>query len=449
MRWLWPLEMLMLPVAVPLAWLGARVGRRTIEDHADLKVTEAEVEALVDEGERSGLFASEPAEMIRNVLEFVDRTANDVMVPRTRVEAIEVTMPLEDVRRMVSESGHSRYPVYRDELDNIVGLLYAKDLFSVAHPCDAASHGNEKLALRVEDLVRSPANFVAESQPLSSLLREMRSCRQHLAIVVDELGSVSGIVTLEDVLEEIVGEIRDEHDTDEVAIEELSDGRLVADAGVTMRDLGAFLGSRVATDREDQSLGRMLTESAGGVPEVGAVFSKYGLQFVVRDRDDKGIGKVESYGAEARPPRSPLLPVHEKTKLGARNADYSNPASKHAEELGCMMTARLSSLVCVMALFGCVPDRPIPALGPIPRAPAEAKLKRGINAGNALDAPSEGAWNVVLDSAYFDAVAKAGFDHVRIPIRFNAHAGSAPPYTVDETFFQRVDGPCTRPNRGG
>jgi CBS domain containing-hemolysin-like protein len=292
-RWLWPLEMLMLPIAVPLGWLGAAVGRKKIEGHADLRVTEAEVEALVDEGERSGLFASEPAEMIRNVLELVDRTARDVMVPRTKVEAIEVTMPLKDVRRMVSESGHSRYPVYRNELDNIVGLLYAKDLFSVAQPCDAVGPPHAKLVTRVEDLVRAPANFVAGSQPLSSLLREMRSRRQHLAIVVDELGSVSGIVTLEDVLEEIVGEIRDEHDTDETGIEELSDGRLVADARVTIRDLGAFLGSSLVADHEDQSLGLMLTQDAGKVPEVGEAFSKFGLQFVVRDRDDKHIGKVE------------------------------------------------------------------------------------------------------------------------------------------------------------
>jgi CBS domain containing-hemolysin-like protein len=145
----------------------------------------------------------------------------------------------------------------------------------------------------VEDLVRSPANFVAESQPLSSLLREMRSRRQHLAIVVDEFGNLSGIVTLEDVLEEIVGEIRDEHDTDETGIEELGDGRLVADADVTMRDLGAFLGSTLVSDSEDQPLGQMLTQHAGRVPEVGAAFSKFGLQFIVRDGDDKRIGKVE------------------------------------------------------------------------------------------------------------------------------------------------------------
>src|SRR6185437_10566870 len=243
-RWLRPLEVLLLPIAVPLYWIGAPVSRRGgAPQPPDPGVTEAEVEALVDQGERSGLFAAEPAEMIRNVLDFAERTAKDAMIPRSRVEAIEVRTPIDEVYRIVSESGHSRYPVYREELDNVVGLLYAKDLFKAVQPtkdghgleprsaphAGASSHppahiptpnppsprASERPAdpppKKAEDLVRSPGNFVAESRPLSSLLREMRAKRQHMAIVVDEFGSVSGVVTLEDVLEEIVGEIHDEH----------------------------------------------------------------------------------------------------------------------------------------------------------------------------------------------------------------------------------------------
>jgi CBS domain containing-hemolysin-like protein len=173
-------------------------------------VTEAEVEALVDEGERAGIFAGEPAEMIRNVLEFSERTAKDAMIPRNKVEAIQVTTPIHEVLRLVAESGHSRYPVYKDQIDNVVGLLYTKDLYKAVHPGDGG--GEPRLAAkRLDDLLR-PANFVAESQPLATLLRGMRSRRQHLAVVVDEFGSVSGIVTLEDVLEQIVGEIHDEHE---------------------------------------------------------------------------------------------------------------------------------------------------------------------------------------------------------------------------------------------
>ena len=287
-RWLRPLEMAMIPLAAPLGWLGSRLARRDGVEIADPKIAEAEVEALVDEGERSGVLAAEPAEMIRNVLDFADRTAKDVMIRRDEVDAIEVSTPLAEVRRIVSQSGHSRYPVYKDEIDNIVGLIYAKDLFK------ATSDGEEPSSRRpvrhVDELVRTPANFVAESQPLSSLLREMRQRRQHLAVVVDEFGSVSGIVTLEDVLEEIVGDIRDEHD---IPIEDLGDGRVVAEATVSMRELCAYFGADLAVSHADESLGHMLTDHLGKVPEVGTAFSKFGLRFVVRDADDRHVGKVE------------------------------------------------------------------------------------------------------------------------------------------------------------
>ncbi len=287
-RWLRPLEVALVPLAVPLGWLGARLGKRSPEEPApDPKVAEAEVEALIDEGERSGVLAREPAEMLRNVLDFAERTAKDVMIPRDRVEAIDVETPLVEVQRMVADSGHSRYPVYREHIDNVVGLLYAKDLFKAAHFEDEPVSSRQK---RVEDLVRASANFVPESQPLSSLLREMRQRRQHLAIVVDEFGSVSGIVTLEDVLEEIVGDIHDEHD---VPIEDLGDGRVVADGTVSMKELCAYLGADFGALPRDEPLGRMVEGHLGKVPEAGTAFSKFGLHFVVRDADDKHVGKVE------------------------------------------------------------------------------------------------------------------------------------------------------------
>lgn len=287
-RWLKPLEMLMLPLAIPLGFIGAKLGHKDGSESTDPRIAEAEVEALVDEGERSGVLASEPAEMIRNVLDFADRTARDVMIPRDKVDAIELATPLAEVRRLVTSSGHSRYPVYDEQIDNIKGLLYAKDLFKATQ--DDEEPTSRRHVERLDDLVRAPANFVAESQPLSSLLREMRQRRQHLAIVVDEFGSISGIVTLEDVLEEIVGDIRDEHD---LPIEELGDGRVVADATISMRELCAHMGADLGLAHADESLGAMLTEHLGKVPTVGTACSKFGLRFVVRDSDDKQVGKVE------------------------------------------------------------------------------------------------------------------------------------------------------------
>jgi CBS domain containing-hemolysin-like protein len=287
-RWLLPLELCMLPLAGPLGWLGERLSRKKDgEQPVDPRVTEAEVEALVEEGERTGLFGREPAEMIRNVLEFADRTARDVMIPRTKVEALDVSMSLDEALAFVSRIGHSRYPVYREQIDNVVGLLYAKDLFKLLEDGD-----HKQTTLR--EIVRQPANFVAESQPLSTLLKEMRGRRQHLAIVVDEFGGISGIVTLEDVLEEIVGDIRDEHDdTDDVTIEDLGDGRLVADATVSMRELCDYLGGSIVADDDAESLGGMLIQHVGKIPEVGTAVSKFGLHFIVRDSDENRIGKVE------------------------------------------------------------------------------------------------------------------------------------------------------------
>lgn len=290
-RWLRPLELAMVPLADPLGAWGARLVGRRAEPPADPKLGEAEVEALVDQGERAGIFGREGAEMLRNVLDFADRTAKDVMIPRNKVEGIEISTSIEDVLRLIADSGHSRYPVYRERIDNIVGLLYAKDLFKAVH--FGGKDGGSTVE-RVEDLVRATANFVPESQPLSSLLKEMRIKRQHLAVVVDEFGSVSGVVTLEDVLEEIVGDIRDEHDPEEAsAIEDLGDGRVVADAAVSMKELFSHLGAEVDEDSEYESLGGMLTLELGKIPEVGTALDKFGLRFVVRDSDQRRIGKVE------------------------------------------------------------------------------------------------------------------------------------------------------------
>jgi CBS domain containing-hemolysin-like protein len=284
-RWLRPLELVMLPLTAPLGLFGQLLSRESTED-PNPRVTEAEVEMMVDQVERSGLVDREPAEMIRNMLEFSDLTARDVMIPRSRIEAIELSTPVAAVVALVTESGHSRYPVYDKELDNVVGLLYAKDLFKAIQEAGPGETSTAKI-------MRVRANFVAESQPLPALMREMRSRSQHLAIVVDELGSMVGIVTLEDVLEEIVGEIRDEHDEAEPeAITDLGDGRLVVDADVTMRELSEYLGAELPSARHE-SLGGMLTHHAGEIPRVGTTISKYGLRFIVRDSSDDRVGKVE------------------------------------------------------------------------------------------------------------------------------------------------------------
>ena len=290
LRLLAPLEWAVIPLADPIAAFGRFIGRRAASvptSDEDARLTETEVEWVVRQGERSGTLANEPAEMIRNVLDFKDLTAREVMVPRRRISSIEVSTSIERVVEIVSADGHSRYPVYRETLDNVVGLLYAKDLFAVVK--------EKKLATRtLVDIVRSPVLYVVETQSILSMLREMRARRLHMAVVSDEFGGTAGLVTLEDIIEEIVGEIHDEYDTEaDAQIQEMGEGRLVADAAVPIADLSALLGRDIPADGEFESLGGLIVHRAGRVPEVGATLTLDGLKLIVREADETRVVKVE------------------------------------------------------------------------------------------------------------------------------------------------------------
>jgi putative hemolysin len=288
LRFLWPLEWAVVPLAEPLAALGRLIdGRFAPGRLVDARITETEVEWVVSEGERAGAIANEPAEMIRNVLDFKDLTTKDVMVPRRRVCGIEISATLDEVIQLVSTEGHSRYAVYRETLDNIVGLLYAKDLFKVMRDKRVAT---TKLA----DITRAPVLFVVETQSAGSVLREMRARSLHMAVVADEFGGTSGIVTLEDIIEEIVGEIRDEYDAEsEAQVQQIGEGRFVADAAVSLSDLSSRIGHDLPADGEFESLGGLLIQRAGRVPTVGSVLSVDGVRFVVREADETHVVKVE------------------------------------------------------------------------------------------------------------------------------------------------------------
>jgi CBS domain containing-hemolysin-like protein len=320
-----PLELLLAPLAAPLTLLGKLTSRGLGPDApTDARLTETEVEWVVSEGQKQGSLGPEPAEMIRNVLELKDLVARDVMVPRTRVSAIEVDTPVAEVLRFVASEGHSRFPVYREQVDNIVGLLYAKDLFRLLK--------DERLqATPLSDLLRAPVNFVPEMQGVSSVLREMRARRLHMAVVIDEFGGVSGIVTLEDILEVIVGEIRDEYDTEDAPIQDLGDGRLLADAAVSVHDLSAYLGIDLPQSPDYESLGGLLVNQAGRVPGVGVQIQAFGLSFLVRDADEKRVAKVEIVRPGAlseAPPASTASP----TALDMRALEVAIDSGRKADD---------------------------------------------------------------------------------------------------------------------
>jgi CBS domain containing-hemolysin-like protein len=294
LRFLRPIELLVLPFAEPLAVLGRFVGQNVPESSTsgDARLTETEVEWIVAQGEKAGALEKEPATMIRNVLDFKNLSAKEVMVPRRRISAIHVNMPLQEVLEHVIKDGHSRYPVFRESLDNVVGLLYVKDLFDVVR-------SGRLTTTKLDELLRKPVLFIAESQSALAVLREMRSRRLHLALVSDEFGGTSGIVTLEDIIEEIVGDIRDEYDTEEAApITKLAEGRYVADAAIPITDLELHLGRKLPEDGDFESLGGLIVHRAGRVPEVGATVILNGYQLIVREADETRVVKVEIVRSE-------------------------------------------------------------------------------------------------------------------------------------------------------
>lgn len=282
-----PFEWLVAPVADPIAALARNLNGPVRARVADAAITETEVELIVNEGELNGSLAHDQSQMIRNVLDFGDVCAGEVMVPRTHVDALNVSMPLDEVLAHIAETQHSRYPVFSQGIDNVRGILHVKDLFTAIAQDRSATPS-------LRDLMRTPVAFVPESQPASTVLKDMRAGRHHMAVVIDEFGGFSGIVTLEDLLEEIVGDIQDEHDLeDEAPIVELGDGKLLVDASVPISDLNRRLGTHIPDDGDYVSVGGLLVDRIGNVPATGARHEAFGLSFLVRDADERHISRVE------------------------------------------------------------------------------------------------------------------------------------------------------------
>jgi putative hemolysin len=315
--WLRPFELLLYPLAAPLGMATeALADRLRLPEAPTPEVMAAEVEHLVDEVERSGAVGPAPAEMIRNVLEFEDLRARDVMIPRSRVEAFALDTPLAELREIVVGGGHSRYPIYDGQLDNVVGIVSAKDVLRV----DRVAAADASIAT----ILRHDVVFVAEQQKISPLLRELRVRRQHLAVVVDEFGGTSGIVTLEDLLEEIVGDIRDEPEPNEEApIRDLGNGRLDADASIAVGDLCAYLGADIPREERAAALSSLLPERP--VPEVGTSIERWGLEFIVREVDSRGVLRLEIRRLEIAVAPSTRPPAIEPAPPTQRARDTAEP----------------------------------------------------------------------------------------------------------------------------
>jgi CBS domain containing-hemolysin-like protein len=294
-----PLRWLVVPFALPMQWTSLLIDKLfpPRPEENPQHVTELEVEHMIEQGAEHGSIPAQNAELLRSVIEFGDTVVREVMVPRTSMIAIEINTPLDEVVQLIIAQGHSRYPVYRDRIDQIEGTLYAKDLFRLIR-------GGPEPSGRLEDLIRRPVFFTAHSQKISVLLRQMQARRVHVAIVVDEFGGTSGMVTLEDIIEEIVGEIRDEHDSDETPVRQIGPDRYLANADVSLYDLAEITGMSLPEEhtRSYESLGGMLVDLAGRVPKNGDSIEIGGHEIIVRAADERRVSRVEVVKRKELPP---------------------------------------------------------------------------------------------------------------------------------------------------
>jgi CBS domain containing-hemolysin-like protein len=288
LRTLAPFELLVAPLADPISWL-ARKWAGSASPAPSAELAETEVEMVVAEGEQNGSLSADASAMIRNVLEFRDVTAEDVMVPRIHVDALDAALSLSEAIARVAESRHSRYPVYSESVDNIVGILHVKDLYIHASGAQEKNASAKSLG----DLARRPVAFVPETQPASTVLKDMRAGRHHLAVVVDEFGGFSGIVTLEDLLEEIVGDIQDEHDVEDAErFQTLESGNYLVDASLPVADVNRYLGVELP-EGDYVSIGGLLMEHLGEIPRAGTEHELHGLRVKIREADARHIALIE------------------------------------------------------------------------------------------------------------------------------------------------------------
>jgi len=234
--------------------------------------TETELREMVDFAEASSVIESEERKMIHSVFELGDTIAREVMVPRNDVVYIERYKNLRQTMSLFLRSGFSRVPVVDENLDDVVGFAYLKDI--VRRDFEAP---DVEFTQRIDEVMR-PAYFVPESKPVDDLLREMQAGRQHIAVVVDEYGGTAGLVTIEDVLEEIVGEITDEYDEEEVAVERLDDGTVRVSSRYPIDDLDELFGFDVEEEDID-SVGGLMAKHLGRVPIPGSSVEAHGLRF--------------------------------------------------------------------------------------------------------------------------------------------------------------------------
>jgi CBS domain containing-hemolysin-like protein len=254
-----------------------------IEPVKEEETSEEEIQAFIDAGQEEGILERGEGEMIQSIVHFGDKVAREVMTPRTQIVAIDVKASVESLLQLILNKRYARIPVYRDDLDNIEGVVHERDLLRMWQKADKSDS--------FRSLVK-PVNFVPETKPVDDLLQEMKDKGDHLVIVVDEYGGVSGLITMEDLIEEIVGEIHDESESDGDKVIEESKGVYVVPGSLELGALEEKLGIPLVADTECTTVGGAVVELFGRLPSPGERIEHGSMEIEVLDADRRRIQRL-------------------------------------------------------------------------------------------------------------------------------------------------------------
>lgn len=246
-------------------------------------LSEEDLKEVLEAGTISGALDRTEHELIKSILEFTDTTAREIMVPRPDIVALDISIPTEILIRKVIDEGYSRLPVYSGSIDKIIGIIYSKDLLSLLEHRDL---------IILHDIIR-PAYFVPQSKKISQLLREFQQNKIHLAIVVDEFGGTEGILTMEDIIEEIVGEIHDEYDEVQKPVEQAVDGSTIVDANISIHDFNEQFRTNIPETVDYDTLAGFLQKLTGRLPELNEEIKHLDFTFKIVNKTARRIRQVK------------------------------------------------------------------------------------------------------------------------------------------------------------
>lgn len=242
-----------------------------------------ELQYLLDQGKESGALNMVEHELIKNVFDFNERIVKNIMVPRTKISAVEVDSPKEELLHTIISEGYSRVPVYDGSIDKIVGMVHAKDLLPFLI---------DKKELELKNIIRKPY-FIPETKKINDLMSEFQLKRIQIAVVLDEFGGTSGIVTLEDIVEELVGEIQDEYDEEKPIVQRVSETEFIVDASASLHDVNEFLPLELPVSTDYDTISGLVSELFDKIPDVGEKKHFYGYDFTILKKTEQNIESVK------------------------------------------------------------------------------------------------------------------------------------------------------------